>query len=175
MNNPKNYICKFIQPNSWHHKLFYFYLLFWIWKVWKGREKATKNWISWEQKKLFRWNKKKKFIVFEGLIKKLIQIVDTNFKVKTLLSHLPQMSQKPSESHLLIVIVYPNDQNNNKNISMIKNTKQNQTLANFDKQRLVQGREIERLSNVSSIHPCTFPWVMNQSFISKEYAPHSNQ
>ena len=83
--------------------------------------------------------------------------MDTNFKVKTLLSHLSQMSQKPSESHLLIVIVYPNDQNNNKNISMIKNTKQNQTLANFDKQRLVQGTEIERLSNVSSIHPCTFP------------------
>ena len=67
------------------------------------------------------------------------------------------MSQKPSENHLLIVIIYPNDQNNNKNISMIKNTKQNQTLANSDKQRLAQGREIERLSNVFSIHPCTFP------------------
>ena len=24
--------------------------------MWKGREKATKIWISWEQKELFRWN-----------------------------------------------------------------------------------------------------------------------
>ena len=25
---------------------------------WKGREKITKNWISWERKELLRWNKK---------------------------------------------------------------------------------------------------------------------
>ena len=31
------------------------------------REKITQNWISWERKELFRWNKKKNFIVFEGL------------------------------------------------------------------------------------------------------------
>ena len=54
----KNYICKFMQVNSWHHKLFHFHLSFWIWKVWKGREKITKNWISRERKELFRWNKK---------------------------------------------------------------------------------------------------------------------
>ena len=33
----KNYICKFMQANSWHHKLFHFRLFFWIWKVWKWR------------------------------------------------------------------------------------------------------------------------------------------
>ena len=38
----KNYTCKFMEANSWHHKLFHFHLSFWIWKVWKGREKITK-------------------------------------------------------------------------------------------------------------------------------------
>ena len=38
----KNYICKFMQVSSWHHKLFHFHLSFWIWKVWKGREKLQK-------------------------------------------------------------------------------------------------------------------------------------
>ena len=27
----KNYNCKFMQVNSWHHKLFHFHLSFWIW------------------------------------------------------------------------------------------------------------------------------------------------
>ena len=54
----KNYICKFMQVNSWHHKLFHFHLSFWIWKLWKGREKITKIWISQERKELFWWNKK---------------------------------------------------------------------------------------------------------------------
>ena len=53
----KNYFCKFMQANSWH-KLFHFHLSFCIWKVWKGREKITKIWISQERKELFRWNKK---------------------------------------------------------------------------------------------------------------------
>ena len=51
-------ICKFMQDNFWHHKLFHFHLSFWIWKVSKRREKITKIWISWERKKIFRWNKK---------------------------------------------------------------------------------------------------------------------
>ena len=38
--------------------LFHFHLSFWIWIVWKRREKITKNLISPEQKELFRWNKK---------------------------------------------------------------------------------------------------------------------
>ena len=54
----KNYVCKFMQANSWHHELFHFHLPFWIWKMWKRREKITKIWISWERKELFRWNKK---------------------------------------------------------------------------------------------------------------------
>ena len=37
----KNYICYFMQANSWH-KLFYFRLSFWVWKVWKEREKKYK-------------------------------------------------------------------------------------------------------------------------------------
>ena len=54
----KNYTWKFMQVNSWHHKLFHFHLSFWIWKVWKGREKVIKIWIFREQKELFKWNKK---------------------------------------------------------------------------------------------------------------------
>ena len=42
----KNYICKLMQANLWHHKLFHFHLPFCIWKLWKGREKITKIWIS---------------------------------------------------------------------------------------------------------------------------------
>ena len=32
-----------------------------------GEDRNTKIWISWEQKGLFRWNKKTFFIVFERL------------------------------------------------------------------------------------------------------------
>ena len=38
----KNYICKYMQENSWHHKLFHCHFSFWIWKVWKGTEKIQK-------------------------------------------------------------------------------------------------------------------------------------
>ena len=38
----KNHICKFMQVNSWHHKLFHFHMSFSIWKVWKGRKKSKK-------------------------------------------------------------------------------------------------------------------------------------
>ena len=31
-----------MQVNSWHHKLFQFHLTFYIWEVWKGREKLQK-------------------------------------------------------------------------------------------------------------------------------------
>ena len=37
----KNCICKFMQDKSWH-KLFQFHLSFWVWKVWKEREKIQK-------------------------------------------------------------------------------------------------------------------------------------
>ena len=57
MSYSKNCICKFMQVNLWHHKLFHFHLSFWIWKLWKRREKITKKWISRERKELFRWNK----------------------------------------------------------------------------------------------------------------------
>ena len=48
----KNYIFKFMQANLWHHELYHFHLPFWIWKVWRGREKITEVWISQERKKL---------------------------------------------------------------------------------------------------------------------------
>ena len=84
----KNYICKFMQANSWHHELFHFHLSFCIKKVWKGKEKYTKIWISRDWKELYRWNKKH-FIVFKGLSfgekikKKKIKIPDTSFKIKS--------------------------------------------------------------------------------------------
>ena len=63
----KNYICKFMQANSWHHKLFHFRLSFWIWKVWKGREKIQKFEYP-ENRKSFIDEIKTFFTVFEGLL-----------------------------------------------------------------------------------------------------------
>ena len=65
----KNHICKFMQANLWHRKLLHFNLPFWIRKVWKGRGKITKIWISWEWKELFRWNKKN---IFHGFWRPII-------------------------------------------------------------------------------------------------------
>ena len=48
----KNYICTFMQANSWHHRLFHFHLSFWILKVWKERE-ITKNEYLKNQKSSF--------------------------------------------------------------------------------------------------------------------------
>ena len=86
MNCSKNYICKFMRTKLWHHKLCHFHLPFWIWKVWKGREKITKIWVSREQKELFRWNKKYflQFLKAYHLMKKQKfdkKIVDTSFKI----------------------------------------------------------------------------------------------
>ena len=53
----KNCMWKFMQANAWHDKLFHFHLSVCISKVWKGREKITKVWISGEQKEIFWWNK----------------------------------------------------------------------------------------------------------------------
>ena len=66
MSYSENYIYKFMQDNSWHHKSFHFHLSFWIYIVLKGREKITKNWISREQKELFQWNKKHFLCIFWG-------------------------------------------------------------------------------------------------------------
>ena len=53
----KNYTWKFMQANSWHHKLFLLHFSFWIRRVCKGRGKITKSWISPEQKEIFKLNK----------------------------------------------------------------------------------------------------------------------
>ena len=43
LSSSKNYICKFMQVNWWHHRLFHFHLSFWIWKPWRGMAKIYKN------------------------------------------------------------------------------------------------------------------------------------
>ena len=42
MGYSKSYICKLMQANLWHHRLFHFHLPFWIQTVWRGREKIQK-------------------------------------------------------------------------------------------------------------------------------------
>ena len=56
---------KFMQANSWHHKLFHFHLFFWIWKVWKGSG-YHKN-LNISRTKSFLDEIKKKNSVFDGL------------------------------------------------------------------------------------------------------------
>ena len=73
-----------MKSNSWHHKLFHFYLCFWIWKVGKGREKITKISISQEQQELLQLNNKHFFQHFKdyhlGKKEKIDKkIVDTRF------------------------------------------------------------------------------------------------
>ena len=41
----KNYICKFMQANSRHHKFFNFHLSFCIWKVCKGKKLQNLNFL----------------------------------------------------------------------------------------------------------------------------------
>ena len=50
-----------MQGNSWHHKLFHIISYSFVLLNLKSAEmkgKDTKVWITWEQKELFRWNKK---------------------------------------------------------------------------------------------------------------------
>ena len=51
-----------MQANSWHHKLFHFYLPFCIWKVWNGRRKEKlQNFEYLENEKSFFDEIKKRF------------------------------------------------------------------------------------------------------------------
>ena len=88
----KNCICKFMQANSWHHKLFIFHLSFWIWKLWKEREKIRKIWKSWEWKELFRWNRNTFHSFWRTIIwwknKNLIKISDTTLSVVCKCQHI---------------------------------------------------------------------------------------
>ena len=52
----KNYICKFMQANSWHHELFLFICPFESLKFGKERKKNTKIWISRELEYLKLWH-----------------------------------------------------------------------------------------------------------------------
>ena len=61
----KNYICIFMQANSWH-KLFHFHLPFWIWKVWKRKKLQKFEYL--EKEKSFLDEIKTFFIVFKGLL-----------------------------------------------------------------------------------------------------------
>ena len=61
----KNYICKFVQVNSWH-KSFHFHLSFWIWKKWKGEKLQKFEYL--ENKKSFFNEIKDIFYSFWGAI-----------------------------------------------------------------------------------------------------------
>ena len=60
----KNYICKLMLANSWHHKIIHFQLSFWIWKIWKGKNLQKFEYLK--NKKSFLDEIKTFFIVFEG-------------------------------------------------------------------------------------------------------------
>ena len=45
----KNYTFKFMQANSWHHKLFHFHLSFWIWKVRKEEKLQKLEYLEYEK------------------------------------------------------------------------------------------------------------------------------
>ena len=72
------------------HKLFHFHLSFWIWKLWKRREKMTKHGISRERKELFRWKKKALKGMFEGLsFGEKKKKNDTKLRMQALTRYLP--------------------------------------------------------------------------------------
>ena len=80
----KNYICKFMQANSWHQKLFHFHLSFWVWKAWKVREKRQKCEYLENEKSLLEDEIKNIFHRFWRAIiwwknKNLIKIADKSF------------------------------------------------------------------------------------------------
>ena len=93
MSYSKNYICKFMQASSWHHKLFHFHLSFWIWKVWKGREKIHKFEYLENERSFLDEIKNIFYSFWRAMIwwknKRLIKIVDASFKVQniTFVSH----------------------------------------------------------------------------------------
>ena len=74
----KNYICKFMQVKSCHHKSFHFHLNFWIWKVWKGKKLQKFEYLKneksffYEIKSIFQfsrafiWRKNKNLIKNSG-------------------------------------------------------------------------------------------------------------
>ena len=76
-----------MQTNSWYHKLFHFHLSFWIWKVWKGREKMQKFEYL-ENEKSFFDEIKNNFYSFRRAIiwwknKNFIKIADASFKAQS--------------------------------------------------------------------------------------------
>ena len=76
----KNYICKFIQANSWH-KLFYFHLSFWMWK---GREKLQKFEYLENEKSFFDKIKRIIYSFWRAIIWERVKIekkiADTSFE-----------------------------------------------------------------------------------------------
>ena len=66
----KNFTCKFMQAKSWHHFFSFSFPLLILQNV--ERKGNITIWISWEWKKLFRWNKKyfPQFLMGCHLVKK---------------------------------------------------------------------------------------------------------
>ena len=80
----KKDICKFIQANSWHNKLFHFHLFFWIWKVWKGKKLQKFEYLK--NEKSFLDEVKNIFHSFWWAIiwwknKNLLKIANTSFNI----------------------------------------------------------------------------------------------
>ena len=61
----KNYTCRFMQANSWHHKLFQSHFSFRISKVWKRRGLQKFEHLE-NKNSFFRWNKKHFSYFFKG-------------------------------------------------------------------------------------------------------------
>ena len=83
----KNYICKFMQANSWHRKLFHFHFAFWNWKC-RKEEKKLQKFEYLKNEKNFLDELKIFFIFFEGLsfgkkIRIWWKIADTSFQKQT--------------------------------------------------------------------------------------------
>ena len=89
----------FMQTNYWCHQLFHIHLSFWIRKVWKGRGKITKSWISRERKELFRWNQKhfSQFLKGYHLVKK-----HSGHKRSEYLLNSPSLSNVTASEQLVI-------------------------------------------------------------------------
>ena len=77
LSYPKNYICKFMEVSSWHHKLFRFHLPFWIWKVWKDKKSQKSEYL--ENEKSFLDEVKNIFHGFKNLIKNSRQSFNKSF------------------------------------------------------------------------------------------------
>ena len=94
MSYSKNYICKFMQTSSWHHKLFYFHLSFLYLESVESKGKITQIWIAFHS----FWR-----VVIWWKNKNLIKNSGHNFK-DSLPQNVSQMIMKTILIHARMVI-----------------------------------------------------------------------